>query len=152
MADVGINFGGLAAAKNPHTQRFEDVKIDNAVSSKGAKKIGSFKEVLRVAKAKQSAEKVPISKINQSTPSLEFGTDLALKKLAKKFEDDLIGICYNMMFDTVGGKPPGGIGEELFQRDYIPSLVSSSSSQGSDDIKLGQIGEGIYKELKNNSR
>lgn len=146
MSDTGINLGGAAATKNPYTKKFENIKIENAnKSSKIQKidrdnlkptKIGSFKDSLDAANLKHG------SSIDNS------GTDFALKKLSKRLEDDIMGILYNLMFDSVNMKPQGGVGEDLFRRDYVPSLLSHDNDSGSGEVRLGQIGEGIYNELK----
>ena len=94
-------------------------------------------------------QKTNLSK-TETTQSLnpnikEDGTDLAIKKLAKEMEVQIISMFFNMMDNARDAKPEGGFGEEMFRGKYLTEIVKSSS-----DDQLGELGLAIYDNLSNN--
>lgn len=156
MAENYFNFGGMGAAKTPYTKRYESVKGQNSENQnvQNSNKTYNFKKVLAGAKTAQSqnikngnAIKAPnqLQVIqNKNVAELENGTDIALKNLAQKFESQILGSLWNIMFDSAGQDLPGGLGEELFKKEYISALVDG---QNSNKDQLGEIAQSIYDEL-----
>ena len=72
------------------------------------------------------------------------GTNLALKKLAKEMEVQIMGMFFTMMDNARETNPEGGFGEQLFRGQYLTEVV-----KGSADEELGEIGLAIYRNLVN---
>ena len=83
------------------------------------------------------------SRNTQAIPSdKKVGTNLALKKLAKEMEVQIMGMFYTMMDNAREVNPEGGFGEQLFRGQYLTEVVKSS-----EDEELGEIGLAIYRNL-----
>jgi hypothetical protein len=70
------------------------------------------------------------------------GTNLALKKLAKEMEVQIMGMFFTLMDNAREVDPEGGFGEKLFRGQYLTEVV-----KGSADEELGEIGLAIYRNL-----
>ncbi len=70
------------------------------------------------------------------------GTNLALKKLAKEMEVQIMGMFFTLMDNAREVDPEGGFGETLFRGQYLTEVV-----KGSADEELGEIGLAIYRNL-----
>jgi hypothetical protein len=70
------------------------------------------------------------------------GTNLALKKLAKEMEVQIMGIFYELMDSARDVNPEGGFGEQLFRGQYLTEVVKGSSGE-----ELGEIGLAVYRSL-----
>lgn len=70
------------------------------------------------------------------------GTNLALKKLAKEMEIQIMGMFYTLMDNAREANPEGGFGEKLFRGQYLTEIVKDSA-----DKELGEIGIAIYRNL-----
>ena len=72
----------------------------------------------------------------------KIGTNLALKKLAKEMEIQIMGMFFTLMDNAREANPEGGFGEQLFRGQYLTEIVKDSSS-----AELGEIGLAIYRNL-----
>lgn len=72
----------------------------------------------------------------------KIGTNLALKKLAKEMEIQIMGMFFTLMDNARETDPEGGFGEKLFRGQYLTEIVKDSSSS-----ELGEIGLAIYRNL-----
>ena len=72
----------------------------------------------------------------------KIGTNLALKKLAKEMEIQIMGMFFTLMDNARETNPEGGFGEQLFRGQYLTEVVKDSSS-----TELGEIGLAIYRNL-----
>ncbi len=78
------------------------------------------------------------SKINDD----KIGTNLALKKLAKEMEVQIMGMFFTLIDNARETDPEGGFGEKLFRGQYLTEIVKDSA-----DKELGEIGLAIYRNL-----
>ena len=75
-------------------------------------------------------------------PDDKIGTNLALKKLAKEMEIQIMGMFFTLMDNARETNPEGGFGEQIFRSQYLTEIVKDSSS-----TELGEIGIAIYRNL-----
>jgi len=74
------------------------------------------------------------------------GTDFALKELACQFEQQILGILWNLAFSSMDREFEGGLGEELFHKELVNEMVKLA-----DTGEMGEIAQSIYNDLKNQS-
>lgn len=79
---------------------------------------------------------------NSKISNDRIGTNLALKRLAKEMEVQIMGFFYTLIDNTREINHQGGTAERVFRGDYISKLVESGS-----DEELGEIGRAIYNNL-----
>lgn len=72
----------------------------------------------------------------------KIGTNLALKKLAKEMEVQIMGMFFTLIDNARETEPEGGFGEKLFRGQYLTEVVKDSA-----DAELGEIGLAIYRNL-----
>lgn len=72
----------------------------------------------------------------------KIGTNLALKKLAKEMEVQIMGMFFTLIDNARETDPEGGFGEKLFRGQYLTEIVKDSA-----DKELGEIGLAIYRNL-----
>ena len=72
----------------------------------------------------------------------KIGTNLALKKLAKEMEIQIMSMFFTLMDNAREANPEGGFSEQLFRGQYLTEIVKDSSS-----TELGEIGLAIYRNL-----
>lgn len=74
------------------------------------------------------------------------GTDFALKELSCQFEQQILGILWNLAFSSMDHEFEGGLGEELFHKELVNEMVKLA-----DTGEMGEIAQSIYNDLKNQS-
>jgi RPE3 domain-containing protein len=76
----------------------------------------------------------------------EAGTDFALKELSCQFEQQILGILWNLAFSSMDREFEGGLGEELFHKELVNEMVKLA-----DTGEMGEIAQSIYDNLKEQS-
>lgn len=143
--------------KNPTNSRV--ARAQNALNAQVAKAKTSVKPTQADMDSLINASGLTNNQINQligagqkpgvkgvNTPSGlrndKIGTNLALKKLAKEMEIQIMGMFFTLMDNARESNPEGGFGEQLFRGQYLTEIVKDSSS-----TELGEIGLAIYRNL-----
>ncbi|PCJ26271.1 MAG: hypothetical protein COA94_05280 [Rickettsiales bacterium] len=75
------------------------------------------------------------------------GTKIALKRLSKEMENQLMGMFWVMIDNARENDPEGGFAEKMFRTPYLHEVVKSGA-----DPELGEIGKAIYNNLVRNDR
>lgn len=81
-------------------------------------------------------------KLEQQKGVQNDGIDFALQKLSVDFEKQLLGIMWNMAFQT-SRQFEGGLGEEVFHQELVNEMVKLSKTG-----EMGDIAKRIYEDLK----
>jgi hypothetical protein len=125
------------AAKMEASVKASKVDMDALIKSSGLTS-DQVSEILgtNVQKNTLSANEPPLPSANK------IGTNLALKKLAKEMEVQIMGIFYTLMDNARDVNPEGGFGEQLFRGQYLSEVV-----KGSESDELGEIGLAVYNSL-----
>ncbi len=143
--------------KNP--TNFRVARAQNALNAQVARAKASVKPTQADMDSLINASGLTNNQINQligagrkggakgiNTPSGlrddKIGTNLALKKLAKEMEIQIMGMFFTLMDNARETNPEGGFGEQLFRGQYLTEVVKDSSS-----TELGEIGLAIYRNL-----
>jgi hypothetical protein len=116
-------------------------KLDDksSISSAMNKKV-SAKYASEAADLKQRIE------AGIKTREIEAGTDFALKELSCRFEQQILGILWNLAFSSMDREFEGGLGEELFHKELVNEMVKLA-----DTGEMGEIAQSIYDNLKEQS-
>ena len=136
------NFGGgyninerpIEYYKTNKSKNFKTNSVENLEFNKMFIK----NQVTNLNKSKQNSL---TSKMNNLTD--QDGTNIAeLKEVSKQFADQIYGIMWNQIYESIDIDHQGGFGEKMFQKSLIPELVKSSN-KGKPD----QIEQAILKDL-----
>ena len=155
---IGSNFHGVEKPSDYFKQ------IDDRKKAKAGKVESDFKTSLSKAQAKPSLRALEggvaipgkttqapglaglsrrAAPCNDDTLNDKNGMDLALKKVAEDFEKQILGIMWNLAFDTVNREFQGGLGEEIFHKELVNEMVKLSNTG-----EMGEIAQSIYNDLK----
>jgi hypothetical protein len=77
-----------------------------------------------------------------SAEKTDDGTDFALKRLSEDFEKQILGIMWNLVFDSMNKNFEGGLGEEIFHKELVDEMVKLSNTG-----EMGEIANSIYLDL-----
>ncbi len=92
------------------------------------------------------------SNFKKSGKSESNGTDFALQEIAVRFEQQFLGVMWNLAFRSDDREYEGGIGEELFSSELVGELVKQASAN--IDVRgnkiMGPIALDVYNEMKKN--
>lgn len=133
-------FGKIDSIKksNPEkidkSQSFQKMLKTNFDKPQAANKLTKLKPSL---KAQQESKLQKSSKIKDTN-----GTDFALRKLSEDFEKQILGIMWNLVFESTNKEFEGGIGEEIFHKELVNEMVNLSKTG-----EMGEIATSIYLEL-----
>ena len=100
-----------------------------------------------LSRLKHQLDSVNFKKNDESEAN---GTDLALKEIAVRFEQQFLGFMWNLAFRSDDRSYEGGIGEELFSSELIGELVKQASG-GTDAAGakvMGPIALDVYNDMK----
>lgn len=154
--NLGNNVQG-SLAKNYFNQiddhkKLQSQKINHKLDAQKVN-ASNFREVLKTDLAKfQKNEPLKTLKSNikesheiktQKLLKTDDGTDFALRKLSEDFEKQILGIMWNLAFQTLDKEFQGGIGEEIFHKELVNEMVKTSRTG-----EMGDIAASIYNDLK----
>ena len=154
---LGNNFQGDLKPKDYFGQidshkKSQSQKINNNLEANRVGATSSFQKALKTDLAKLRAnDRVPALKSvikesresqTQKSSKTNNGTDFALRKLSEDFEKQILGIMWNMVFETMNKEFQGGIGEEIFHKELVNEMVNLSRTG-----EMGEIATSIYLEL-----
>jgi len=79
-----------------------------------------------------------------SAEKTDDGTDFALRRLSEDYEKQILGIMWNLVFDSMNKNFEGGLGEEIFHKELVNEMVKLSNTG-----EMGEIANSIYLDLCN---
>jgi hypothetical protein len=136
-------------------------QIDNnkKLQSKKVKETQSFQKTLKADLGKLNSndrvkglksiikESREVQAHKYSNTKTANGTDFALRKLSEDFEKQILGIMWNLVFESMNKEFEGGIGEEIFHKELVNEMVNLSRTG-----EMGEIATSIYLDLSEKAK
>lgn len=99
-------------------------------------------KITKMAKTKNISNGSDAHKNSDSTNKDKNGIDIALKKVAIEYEEQIYGIIWNMIFTSGDREYQGGLGEEIFHKELIAEMQKHTNTG-----RMGPIAESIYNDM-----
>lgn len=148
-------FGHIDNSKKSQSQKSNNSLENKKIDGPGFQKLVKTDLLKSRSNNQYKVQKSNISNIKDSDKiekqkllKTNDGTDFALRKLSEDFEKQILGIMWNLVFETtnVGKEFQGGIGEEIFHKELVNEMVNSSKTG-----EMGDIATSIYNDLKSSN-
>lgn len=101
-----------------------------------------MQEIVKKSDHKAANTKFQAGRLNDLSEKEDDGTDIALEELAIKYEEQIHGIMWNLIYSAGERDYPGGLGEELFHKELVSEMQKYTNTG-----KMGPIAKSIYQDM-----